>query len=49
MFILFFPEAQAQQTQQTNKASEQSCGEIMNNIGNLEYNETTKQLSVSFR
>ncbi|XP_055601418.1 signal transducer and transcription activator-like isoform X2 [Uranotaenia lowii] len=42
-------ESQAQATQQTNKASEQSCGEIMNNTGNLEYNETTKQLSVSFR
>ncbi|XP_062539475.1 signal transducer and transcription activator-like isoform X2 [Armigeres subalbatus] len=41
--------AQAQATQQSNKASEQSCGEIMNNTGNLEYNETTKQLSVSFR
>ncbi|XP_035907568.1 signal transducer and transcription activator isoform X2 [Anopheles stephensi] len=47
--VSIISEAQAQQTQQTNKASEQSCGEIMNNIGNLEYNETTKQLSVSFR
>ncbi|XP_058175910.1 signal transducer and transcription activator isoform X1 [Anopheles ziemanni] len=47
--VSIISEAQAQQTQQTNKACEQSCGEIMNNIGNLEYNETTKQLSVSFR
>ncbi|XP_052865654.1 signal transducer and transcription activator-like [Anopheles cruzii] len=47
--VSIISEAQAQQTQQLNKASEQSCGEIMNNIGNLEYNETTKQLSVSFR
>ncbi|XP_058826123.1 signal transducer and transcription activator isoform X1 [Topomyia yanbarensis] len=47
--VSIISEAQAQATQQSNKASEQSCGEIMNNTGNLEYNETTKQLSVSFR
>ncbi|XP_055616698.1 signal transducer and transcription activator isoform X3 [Toxorhynchites rutilus septentrionalis] len=40
---------QAQSTQQSNKACDQTCGEIMNSTGNLEYNETTKQLSVSFR
>lgn len=42
-------ETQAQLTQQTSKYSEVSCGEIINNTGNMEYNETTKQLSVSFR
>jgi signal transducer and activator of transcription 5B len=47
--VSIISEAQAQHTQQTNKASEMSCGEIINNTGNLEYNETTKQLSASFR
>ncbi len=42
-------EIQAQHTQQTNKCSEHSCGKIINKTGNMEYNETTKQLSASFR
>ncbi|CRK98250.1 CLUMA_CG011612, isoform A [Clunio marinus] len=47
--VTIVSEAQAQQTQQTNKCSEHSCGEILNSTGNMEYNEATKQLSVSFR
>lgn len=47
--VTIVSEAQAQITQQTNKFSEHSCGEILNSTGNMEYNETTKQLSVSFR
>lgn len=47
--VTIVSEVQAQHTQQTNKCSEHSCGEILNSTGNMEYNETTKQLSVSFR
>lgn len=47
--VTIVSEQQAQQTQQTNKCSEHTCGEILNSTGNMEYNETTKQLSVSFR
>lgn len=47
--VTIVSEQQAQATQQTNKCSEHTCGEILNSTGNMEYNETTKQLSVSFR
>jgi hypothetical protein len=39
----------AQQLQSTNKCLDVKCEEIINNTGNMEYNDTTKQLSVSFR
>lgn len=35
--------------QNTNQYTETQSGEILNNIGNLEYQSTTNQLSVSFR
>lgn len=41
---------QAQQVQTTNHYTDTTqSGEILNNIGNLEYQSTTNQLSVSFR
>uniref|UniRef100_A0AAG5D3Y4 Signal transducer and activator of transcription n=1 Tax=Anopheles atroparvus TaxID=41427 RepID=A0AAG5D3Y4_ANOAO len=42
-------EAQVRQTQLTGKVPEQSCGEIMHNIDNLVYTETSKKLSAIFR
>uniref|UniRef100_A0A336KNR7 Signal transducer and transcription activator n=2 Tax=Culicoides sonorensis TaxID=179676 RepID=A0A336KNR7_CULSO len=43
-------EAQAQHVTSTNKVTEpMACGEIINNVGTMEYNETSKALSVNFR
>lgn len=49
--IYHFPtEAQAQHVTATNKVTEpMACGEIINNVGTMEYNETSKALSVNFR
>lgn len=34
--VTIVSEQQAQQTQQTNKCSEHTCGEILNSTGNME-------------
>jgi len=47
--VTIISENQARQMQQVNKYSERPCADIINNSGNMEYNETTKQLSVTFR
>lgn len=48
--FFFRTEAQAQHVTATNKVSEpMACGEIINNVGTMEYNETSKALSVNFR
>lgn len=46
---IFIVEMQAQATQNSNKATEASSGEILNNSSNLEFSQPQKTLNANFR